>query len=98
MLVQAELNLSHSPDFDGATYDRDLDKLRLTGQTHRVFDLMRDGEWRTLAEIEETTHDPQASISARLRDLRKHKFGGFNVQRRHRGNQNRGLYEYRVAA
>ena len=92
VLVQSELS------FDGPTFDPELDQARLTGQAHRVFNLMRDGVWRTLAEIEDSTQDPQASISARLRDLRKRKFGGFVVERRRRGDESRGLFEYRVAA
>jgi hypothetical protein len=54
---------------------------------------MQDGEWRTLSEISQTTGDPQASISAQLRHLRKPRFGSFRVEREYRGN---GLYVYRV--
>jgi hypothetical protein len=57
---------------------------------------MNDGQWRTLAEIEEITEDPQASISARLRDLRKERFGEHEVARRRRGSGQRGLFEYRI--
>jgi len=84
------------PDFDGATYERAHDKARLTGQCLRVFTAMSDGRWRTLAEIEAATGDPQASISARLRDLRKEKFGGYEVQRRARGERENGLFEYQL--
>lgn len=84
------------PHFDGATYRPADDHVRLTGQIARVFALMRDGEWRTLAEIAQHVHDPEASISARLRDLRKDKFGGHTLERRHRGPKSDGLYEYRL--
>ena len=80
--------------FDGATYDPKLDKGRLKGQTLRVFNCMKDSGWRTLAEIESVTGDPQSSISARLRDLRKERFGGHTVERRRRGKAEAGLYEY----
>lgn len=83
-------------DHDGETFDRDADGRRLNAQTQRVFDLMRDGTWRTLAEIAKATGDPEASISARLRDLRKEKFGGHAVERRRRGEVKRGLWEYRL--
>jgi len=39
------------------------------------------------------TSHPEASVSARLRDLRKEKFGGHVVERR---AVKRGLFEYRV--
>lgn len=49
-------------------------------QRERVFNLMQDGQKRTLADIRENTGDPEASISARLRDFRKAKFGGHEVR------------------
>ena len=59
----------------------------------RVYTLMQDSEWRTLSEIARYTGDSEASISARLRDLRKPKFGGLTVNRRRRSQ---GLHEYQV--
>ncbi len=84
--------------FAGDTYDPKHDDARLSGQLARVFELMRDGIWRTLGEIEAATGDPQASISAQLRHLRKKRFGGHDVEKRQRGERERGLYEYRVEA
>lgn len=81
--------------FDGTTYDAPRDHGRLSAQLIAVRDLMLDGEWRTLALVEATTGHPQASISARLRDLRKEKFGRYTVERRYLGD---GLYEYHVTA
>lgn len=80
-------------DFDGETYDRGRDKMRLSGQMFRVYTVMCDGRWRTLNQISQATGDPEASISARLRDLRKPKFGGFNVERKH---VDRGLFAYKL--
>lgn len=87
-----------SADFDGETYEAEFDRERLTGQLRAVYDVVHDGAWRTLAEIAAamTTPASEASISARLRDLRKEKFGGFTVERRARGDRHRGLFEYRV--
>jgi len=82
--------------FDGMSYQAAFDFKRLTGQNSRVFNLMQDNRWRTLAEIAFTTGDPEASISARLRDLRKKKFGSHIIERRRRGNAARGLHEYRL--
>ena len=57
---------------------------------------LANSRWRTLAEIEAACGDPQASISARLRDFRKVEFGEHAVERRRRGVGYRGLFEYRV--
>ena len=78
---------------DGYTYDHGRDGARLNAQHMRVFELMRDGLWRSLAEIKDATGDPESSISARLRDFRKDKFGGHFVDRRNEGG---GLYVYRL--
>lgn len=84
--------------FDGITYNRENDGNRLQAQLYQVKNLMLDGNWRTLAEIAKATDYPEPSVSARLRDLRKEKFGGYIVERRHKDNApKRGLYEYRVA-
>jgi hypothetical protein len=86
-----------APHQDGDTYDPVIDHGRLNAQSKRVYGLMRDGNWRTLREISTATGDPEASVSARLRDLRKAKFGGYEVGRRRRGESS-GLWEYRVGA
>jgi hypothetical protein len=85
-----------SLDFDGKTYNRKLDGERLGAQLLAVRSLMLDGKWRTLKEISEVLAKPQASVSARLRDLRKPKFGNYLVERRARGDRASGLFEYRV--
>jgi len=83
--------------FDGKTYQEEFDFFRLSGQLQRVLLVMRDGHWRTLEEIKCLTGDSRdASVSARLRDLRKPKFGGFKVERRSRADRCRGLFEYRL--
>lgn len=60
---------------DGWTFHPPADASRLNAQAVRVFEVMRDGEWHTLAEMSATTGDPEASISARFRDFRKGRFG-----------------------
>jgi len=88
-----------NPRFDGADYQPDRDDKRLTGQLYRVFEATRDGRWRTLDQIVARianlfeVEDPEPSISAQLRHLRKERFGGHTVNKRHVGN---GLYEYQV--
>lgn len=80
-------------DRDGETYNAARDRKRLNGQAQNVYRLMQDGQWRTLAEIAAATDHPEASVSARLRDLRKPKLGGFKVERRHLEG---GVWQYRV--
>jgi hypothetical protein len=79
--------------FNGADYNRSRDDVRLTGQILRVWDCVCDGKWRTLKEIAQETGDPEASVSAQLRHLRKPRFGGYTVEREYINN---GLYKYRV--
>jgi len=84
------------PDFDGDTYERPFDYERLGKQARSVFLLMSDGRWRTLPQISRATGCPEASVSARLRDFRKRKFGSHTVERRSVGSRTLGLYEYRL--
>lgn len=81
------------PQRDGITYDHERDGKRLASQHARVFNCMKDGRWRTLAQISDATGYPEASISARLRDFRKDRFGSHGVDRRHVAD---GLHEYRL--
>ena len=82
--------------FDGPDYDPHWDDTRLTGQIQRIWSVMKDGTWRTLAEIEGLTGDGQASISAQLRHLRKPRFGEYTVLKRRRGIKEQGLFEYQL--
>lgn len=82
--------------FDGSDIDSKKDNERLTGQIKAIFDLMKDGKFRTLREIEDSTNFPQSSISAQLRNLRKERFGSFNIDKRSRGDRENGLFEYRI--
>lgn len=78
---------------DGATYDDDRDGSRLNAQHQRVCDAMKDGAWRPLAAIAAASGAPEASVSARLRDFRKERFGAHQVERRYVID---GLWEYRL--
>jgi len=81
--------------FDGETFDRARDGARLTGQLRRVYDVMRDGQWRTIGEIANAVLGSEAAVSARLRDLRKPRFGAYRVERQY---VTAGLWMYRVVA
>lgn len=80
-------------DFHGETYEPERDRDRLRAQLNRVREVMSDEEWRTLGMIAALTGDPEASVSARLRDLRKPQHGSRTVERRYLA---RGLWEYRL--
>ena len=92
---EAHDELQQTMFFDGDTYEHDADGKRLGEQMRRVGLLMSDGVWRTLRRIGWLTGHPEASISARLRDLRKPRFGEHTVERR-RCAEGAGTWEYRV--
>jgi len=89
--------------FDGATLQT-ADQPRLRGQLLAVFEIMDDSMWHTLEDIQNRLNAvgraaTTPSVSARLRDLRKEKFGSYIVDRRKVTLGNKvvpGLYEYRV--
>ena len=79
--------------FDGGDYVPERDNARLTGQLLRIWKVVSDGKWHTLNDISNKTGDPEASISAQLRHLRKPRFGGYEVKREY---ISMGLYKYRL--
>jgi hypothetical protein len=92
--MPAQLTLDdYIPPFRGKTYEASEDKVRLSGQLERVRALMADSRWRTLREIAVAVGGSEAGVSARLRDLRRIRFGGLRVERM---RVTSGLYTYRV--
>lgn len=85
-----------TPKFDGKTYNPDLDKVRLSGQLKKVFHLMEDGKYRTLREIADSVQGSEAGVSARLRDLRKDRFGAHKIISERSSVS--GLWIYRMEA
>lgn len=81
---------------NGPAYEADYDQARLSRQYQRIFALMLDQEWRTLDEIAQILGDPEASISAQLRHMRKKRNGSHTVNRRNRGDRMHGHYEYQL--
>lgn len=74
-----------------------------THQRQAVLALMSDGKFRTLFELERELRKRgrtylSTSISARLRELRNPKFGGWIVERRRREGATDRTQEYRVVA
>ena len=93
--MQPVLDFTVPARFDGVTYEPALDRTRLTAQVKIVWALMLDRRWRSLHEIHQQCGAPEASISARLRDLRKTRFGGHMVNRRRRTIE-AGTWEYQL--
>ena len=79
--------------FDGNVDKRD--EPRLKSNLERIRRLMSDHKWRSEREIRnQLGMPPETKITERLRDLRKDKFGGGEVQSVRNAD---GLWMYRVA-
>lgn len=83
------------PTFDGQTFISWRDGERLQRQLAIVRTIMSDGEPHTLATLAAAAGCSTASASARVRDLRKAKFGGYRVTRTWLGN---GVWSYCMSA
>lgn len=85
------------PEFDGATYEPARDKPRLQNLQRRVYEIGKDGLWRTPTQWEQLVGRNWATVGARLRDLRKARFKKVypnnGVYHRPRGG---GLWEYAI--
>lgn len=82
--------------FDGESYDPKHDEVRLATQLERVRQAMLLGKWRTLDQLIAMCGGTAASVSARLRDLRKGRFGGYRIVKRRVGDPANGLWEYKM--
>lgn len=80
-------------DFTGSDYSKVRDHERLSKQHIKIFNLMKDGVYRTLPEISDLLLEPPASVSAQLRHFRKPAFGSHTVNKKYEGN---GLYSYQL--
>jgi hypothetical protein len=87
---------SPAEDFDGETYIASLDRARLGKQLEAVKTVMADGLWHTPEDLEIATGYRWASISARLRDLRKERFGSWEIERERVPGYHRGNFRYRM--
>lgn len=84
---------------DGGTFSPPLDSERLGREMRACIAVLGDGGWFTLRELLTACRvwasDPlafsEAGLSARLRDLRKARYGRQTVERRRRGSG----WEYR---
>jgi len=81
-------------DFDGETYDKNRDQVRLSRQIDKVQQFLEGNDYVTLDEISAATGIKNiSSISARIRDLRKDRHGNRVVDRKYISD---GLYSYKL--
>ena len=85
--------------FDGESYEPAEDRNRLKAQIVHVYELMSGHQWWSISQLcdaiwKRGMHASQQSVSARIRDLRKERFGAHTVDRRRRNK--RGDWEYRL--
>jgi DNA-binding IclR family transcriptional regulator len=59
-----------------------------------VLGALQAGDWWTLRELSAATGAPEASVSARIRDLKKARFGSHKIESQY---VRRGLWQYRMA-
>lgn len=76
--------LPTDPEYDGELARRNVD---------RALAALFNGEWWSVQRLAVTIEATETSASSALRDLRKLKYGGWNVVRRRLEN---GLSEYRL--
>lgn len=85
------------PEFDGEPEPASgVNRVRLSKQLRRVWDLMKDGQWRTYAQISNACVCSENSAGARLRDFRKVRIMGAGVCHVARRKSSAGVYVYRV--
>lgn len=68
---------------------------RLFPQAADVWSAMHDGRWYSLQALHEKTGYPTQSISARIRDFRKPRFGSHRVDKQRYG-LHRGTWVYKL--
>jgi len=84
--------------FNGSDYKPELDEKRLTTQIQKIFNIMKDGEYRGLTAIKEllNTNAGEASVSAQLRNLRKTSGGSHELLKKRTGEPKNGYWIYKI--
>lgn len=88
------MNWSQPSMFDGVTFDV-ADERRLETQLGRTYVKLRLGEWETLASLATYTGSSEAGVSARIRDLRKPKWGNHTIEA---DRTDTGLWIYKMTS
>ena len=90
----SEAILGDQPYFDGSDYNENRDRRRLSAVLRQVLAIMQDGQWHNITELAQATGASEAGISARIRDLRKSRYGSNNIEKKHIID---GFWEYRLS-
>jgi hypothetical protein len=86
------------PRFDSGVTLTTSDHVRLGNQLARVLAVLGDGRWYSVPALRKAIYatwrieDPEPSLSAQIRNLKKSKHGGHQIERRRNGN----TYEFRL--
>lgn len=78
--------------YAGSTLDQ-ADLPRIEFLVERVRKQLLRGEWLTLAYLSAVCKGSEASVSARIRDLRKEQWGGYFVEKKRLES---GIWLYRI--
>lgn len=85
------------PAFPGPAVEPEYDNIRLTGLQYAIFELMKDGRWRTFSDIHfAIQRGSENGIAAMLRNLRHKSRGRHTVNKKRKGDKHKGLWEYQL--
>ena len=87
------MDVDVNPYFDGDDYVTDRDSVRLTSQLDKVRVYMEGADYLTVQQISADIQQPEPSVSAQIRNLRKDRFGARTVNREYRGD---GCYAFKL--
>lgn len=79
--------------FDSGVRLEQADHVRLGAQIARVKAVLETGRWYTVPDLQDAiwerfrVRDPEPSLSAQIRNLKKPKHGGHEIERKREGNQ-----------
>jgi hypothetical protein len=76
-----------------STPARSADRKRLKSQRSGVWNILRDHRWHPLTIFKQKVKGSDSSITARIRDARKKKYGGHIIQC---ARDAAGVYRYRL--
>lgn len=93
LLAQLRDTSEGRDSYGGWTFDPVQDLERMGKQYYAVMCLVVDGQWRSLRQISDATGAPEASVSARLRDIRK-DYGAAAMEAK-RAQEGKGTWLYR---
>jgi hypothetical protein len=98
-MQQTDLFSAPAPRFDSGVELTKADHQRLGAQIQRVLSVLSDGGWYSVPDLQDCiwaqfrVRDPEPSLSAQIRNLKKSKHGGHTIERKREGNR----YYFRLA-